>query len=34
MCIVFYFFDFFKIVCPFESWSNPRFEHGLNKFKS
>ena len=32
MCIGFSFF--FWILCPFESWSNPRFDHDLNKFKT
>ena len=27
-------FDFFEILCPFESWSNPRFDQDLNKFKT
>ena len=25
---------FFEFLCPFESWSNPRFDQDLNKFKS
>jgi len=25
-------FTFFLKLCPFESWSNPRFDHDLNKF--
>ena len=25
---------FFEFLCPFESWSNPMFDHDLNKFKT
>jgi hypothetical protein len=25
---------FFLILCPFESWSNPKFDHDLNKLKT
>ena len=33
--LVFYFFwFFFEFLCPFESWSNPRFDQDLNKFKT
>jgi hypothetical protein len=27
-------FHFLNFVWPFESWSNPRFDQGLNKFKT
>jgi hypothetical protein len=30
----FFFFDFFEFLGPFESWSNPRFDQDLNKFKT
>ena len=30
----FSFFDFFECLCPFESWSNPRFDQDLSKFKT
>ena len=30
----FSFFWFFLIFCRFESWSNPRFDQDLNKFKT
>jgi hypothetical protein len=29
-----FFFDFFEFLCPFESWSNHRFDHDLNMFKT
>ena len=33
--MVFHFFDFFfEFLCPFESWSNPRFDKDLNKFET
>jgi len=32
MCIGFSFF--FEFLCPFESWSNSRFDHDLIKFKT
>ena len=32
--LVFHFFDFFEFLCPFESWSNPRFDPYLNKLKT
>ena len=32
--LVFIFFIFFEFLCPFESWSNPRFDQDLNKFKT
>ena len=31
---VFHFSDFFKFWCPFESWSNPRIDQDLKKFKT
>ena len=32
--LVFHFFDFFEVLCPFESWSNPRFDQDLNIFNT
>jgi hypothetical protein len=30
-----YVFSFFlNLLCPFESWSNPRFDQDLNQFKT
>ena len=33
MCFGFLFYLFFNL-CPFEYWSNPRFDQDLNKFKT
>jgi hypothetical protein len=34
MCFGLSFFYFFEFLCPFESWSNPRFDQDLNKLKT
>ena len=31
--LLFFILLFFWILCPFESWSNPRFDQDLNKYK-